>query len=775
MKTSATLQIIILSLLILFVCIGYVFWIGYTLNDDEVHPYVTAGLMLLMALVICFFLIRKEIQHSQLTKVRLKQDSLLLANISDAVVTTDEHFIITGWNRYAEELYGWKSSEAIGQKYFELLKTGYAYGKDEMQQLYFSNGFINSEAVHYQKDNAAVDVWISSRLYNKDDGSFGGTVTVARNISHIKKLEEQVRIKDKELATVFARITDGIVAIDKEWRYKYVNKAAGMLLGKSPEQLVGRTLWDMFPEAEKSSYGVILLQAMTEEVNKEYETYYEPLKKWFQVNVYADANGLSVIFKDITQPKQYEEELRIKSEEFSHIMESITDGYISLDENWNYRYANRRMGEITGANYKSLPGKNIWALFPHLKLLSFYQKAHQAMQQKFQSHYEEYVPHLEMWIENRIYPSDHGIVIFMRDITEKRAYEKKLKDHEEQLTLFIDHSPVPLAMFDINMKYLAFSRCYTRDFHLEPEAVTGMSIEDVFPQLPSPWFTAINNCLNGSIEKCEEELFTLNDHTREWIRWEMHPWYNSLGEIGGLIQFAEIISERKSSEDTIKASMQQLRELSDRMQTVREEERTAMAREIHDELGQQLTGLKMDVSWVNNRLKKTDPVLSGKLEETRLLIDETIKTVRRIATDLRPAILDDIGLSAAIEWQSREFEKRFAIHIHFSSTAEHVTIPGNITTALFRIFQESITNVLRHAAAKNVYVVLTLEHQVLSLDIRDDGKGFDLHQLSHKKTLGLLGMRERTITIGGKYELNSTPKAGTHLQVTVPLYIEKAV
>ena len=211
----------------------------------------------------------------------------------------------------------------------------------------------------------------------------------------------------------------------------------------------------------------------------------------------------------------------------------------------------------------------------------------------------------------------------------------------------------------------------------------------------------------------------------------------------------------------------QLRELSDHLLNIRETERTNIAREIHDELGQQLTILKMDVSWLHQKLQKyDDALLLQKSGDTLKMLNETIKTVRRIATELRPSMLDDLGLIEAIEWQSKEFEKRSGIKISFEHTIAHLPVSNAVATSLFRIYQEALTNIARHANAKNVFSKLQLDNNEVILTILDDGIGFDLNALGKKQTLGLLGMKERTLMIGGRFDINSKPGEGTTIVVT---------
>ena len=246
---------------------------------------------------------------------------------------------------------------------------------------------------------------------------------------------------------------------------------------------------------------------------------------------------------------------------------------------------------------------------------------------------------------------------------------------------------------------------------------------------------------------------------------------------GRIFSFVRDITKRKTTELALQESTRefrkttaQLRELSDHLLNIRETERKNIAREIHDELGQQLTILKMDVSWLHKKLQKyRDHLILQRTAGTLQLLNETIKSVRRIATDLRPSMLDDLGLIEAIEWQSKEFEKRTGIRIFFESGTAHLPVAGSIATSLFRIYQEALANVARHAKAKSVFSNMQLENGQVILTIKDDGIGFDMQTLGVKKTLGLLGMKERTLMMGGRFEINSKAEEGTTIVITTAL------
>lgn len=214
---------------------------------------------------------------------------------------------------------------------------------------------------------------------------------------------------------------------------------------------------------------------------------------------------------------------------------------------------------------------------------------------------------------------------------------------------------------------------------------------------------------------------------------------------------------------------EQLRSLTAHLQNIREEERMHIAREMHDELGQLLTAFKMDISWLDKKLAGSDAVIRNKLADMSKLTEDAVVFVRNLASELRPSMLDDFGLIPALEWHSKEFEKRFNVEVEFQPEMKELKTPPLIGTGLFRMYQESLTNIARHAEATKVIAVLQVTDGRLYFSIRDNGKGFVVATDNHKKTLGLLGMKERAAMIGGNLEINSSPGKGTLVLIIVPL------
>ncbi len=366
------------------------------------------------------------------------------------------------------------------------------------------------------------------------------------------------------------------------------------------------------------------------------------------------------------------------------------------------------------------------------------------------------------------------IVVSIKDITERRRAEEAQRRSEENFRLSLDDSPLGVrivteegetiyanrAILDIygydsieEVKTNPLKKRYTPESHAEHQIRREKRKRG--DHAPSEY--------EVSIVRKDGEVRHLQVF-RKGILWN--------GEEQFQVVYQDI-TERKQAEEALQASREQMRALAGHLQEVREEERTNIAREIHDELGGALTGLKIDFSLLTRAaLKIKDETVRTSLlagmDSMIKSVDSTIQTVRRIAMELRPGVLDDLGLVAALEWQLKDFEKRTGIRCEFFPPVEDISLDADLSTALFRIFQEALTNVARHSGATEVCVRLRADADSSALEVEDNGKGIEKEKILSSKSLGLLGMRERTQMFGGRITVTGTPGIGTKVTVEIP-------
>ena len=350
-----------------------------------------------------------------------------------------------------------------------------------------------------------------------------------------------------------------------------------------------------------------------------------------------------------------------------------------------------------------------------------------------------------------------------------------LDESHGRLTVIVDSAMDAVVTVDGEQRIILFNRAAEQIFRVQREQMLGASLDRLLPAR----FRAAHHGHIDNFGKIGITSRRMGDTTTLWaLRADgsEFPIEASISQAteGGQRYFTVIMRDitlRKQSEDALERSRQELRELSARVLEAREEEKTRIARELHDELGQLLTALKMDLSWLRARLPADATEIAEKAGQMHAMLEQTVNSTRRIAADLRPLMLDDLGLADAAGWLVNDFSARAGVRcdMKMSGGAAFEQVEGAIATAVYRALQESLTNIARHSGAKNVWVVLAIDNGMLHLEVEDDGRGIALEDFSKVRSLGLKGMRERFSYLGGSLEVARAPRGGTRLRANVPM------
>lgn len=611
------------------------------------------------------------------------------------------------------------------------------------------------------------------------------------DITERKKAEVTLRtLNDRYYALMNS--VDGIVwqADAKTFEFSFVSKQAERLLGYPVEQwLTEPNFWRNHIYEDDRNWAVNYCVECTSE-KRSHEFEYRMLAAdgkivWLRDIVTVQAENdepieLSGIMVDITERKKAENDLIREKNLSDSIINSMPGIFYLFDENGKYLRWNKNLEVVSGYTFEEIDS---------LSPLDFFKGADKIfIKKKIEQVFENGSADTEAYFvtkdQNRIpYYFNGWRVIFEGkpcvigvgiDITQRLKTEKEILEVNERFNLIAKATNDFVWDADLVENKIWRNDNYNLQLGWKRDGNTEKIDEwedHIHPDDKERVTTRLKKILKSTKESIwvEEYRFQKADGTFITAYDRGYIMRDERSEAYRIIGAMTDISAIKETEELLKKSYSDIRRLASHLEKVREEERIAIAREIHDELGQQLTVLKMDISWLNKNLSLTDTKQIQRMADLLQTIDTTIKNVRRISSELRPSVLDDLGLLAAIEWLLRDFEKRSGFRTKFISEVGELNLDINTKTALFRIAQESLTNVARHAQATEVTVCMKVKDHELIITLMDNGKGFIINSIENKKTLGILGMRERIAKINGTFTIDSTPGKGTTIDIRVPV------
>jgi len=380
-----------------------------------------------------------------------------------------------------------------------------------------------------------------------------------------------------------------------------------------------------------------------------------------------------------------------------------------------------------------------------------------------------------VWIDTRLVPfrdpsgNIAAVVGIARDISERRLAQETLALREAYLRSMLDNLPYLAWLKNSDGRFQVVNQPFADAAgKVRPSDVLGLDDFAIWPhELAMRYVADDQDVMQTQQQKLVEEQISSRGGLI-WVETFKSPVLDAAGKVIGTTGLAHDITGRRQLQEEQQRSREQLRALAAHVESVREQERVRIAREIHDELGQSLTCMGMDLAFLDRQIDPENKDAAARVAALVELVKDTIRCVRRISSELRPSILDDLGLGAAIEWLAHDFETRTQITCTIE-VPEDLSLPFDLATPLFRVCQEALTNVTRHASATNVTIQLVCSNGHIALTIKDNGRGITEDEIKRYGSLGLLGMKERIAILGGTLDVEGKPGEGTALTIQIPL------
>lgn len=666
----------------------------------------------------------------------------------------------------------------------------------ECNQLYdqLINGEINSISLDkrlIRKDGCIIWIFITVSAIKDTDNNIKQTIAHIRDISERKRMEQNLKESEYQLkeAQKIARLGD--YSFNFKTGSWYCSEVIQEISGLYSHEADNLENWKTLIAPEFSE---LFLDKTLEtirhfrETNKTRHDFriirpHDGQTRWVSINgeIEYDEAGIPEkligTVQDITDRKNSEEMLEQSEEKYRQIVETAEEGIWLLDKNNKTIFSNKKLCEMLGysqvemLNKTSLDftdekGKYRYELALYNIKAGCKEKFEMTLQKKCGAW---------MWARLSICSllekdgSYKGALAMVTDITENHISGELLGKSEEKYRNLFKNIPMPIFIWRLdNYKIIEVNKAAIREYGYTKNEFLQKHITDIWTEQEQ----------QKAIEFSEE--ITHTDDTRISRIWKHRNRFNreilmnlsclqiTYHDHPCVLAMAENVTEKIHVANQLQESYDKIRLLNNHLQSIREEERIHIAREIHDELGQQLTVLKIDLAYLGKTKMTESHHQSAHIEQMIGKVDTAIETVRKIATELRPGILDDLGLCSALEWQTEEFSRKTGIRCKFSHNLPmEDTFSTQVNTTFFRIFQEAMTNVARHAKATTVNIQLNRKDNTLMLAIQDNGVGMPENQKKH--SLGILGMKERAAMLDGEFNICSIPKQGTNLTVKIPL------
>ena len=721
--------------------------------------------------------------EEEITNLR-RELELTMNSMEEGVHRVDVNGDIAFENPAAASMLGWEVSELLGkcghQTMHHTREDGTPYPTEECP-IYatFRDGVSRhvADEVFWRRDGTSFPVEYMTAPMRNDRNEIVAAVVTFRDITERKQIEAALRGKSEELDRYFNDSLDLLCIAGTDGYFRRLNPEWERTLGYSLAELEGRRFLDFVHPDDVAATLAAMRKLSSQEYVLNFINRYrhrDGSYRWIEWRSYPADDIIYAVARDITERKRAEEVLRLRESYLTAILENQPGLVWLKDVDSRFLTVNQAFADSCGkASPAELAGKTDLDIWP--KELAEKYRADDARIIKNQTSLIVEEPIFDRgkttWFETFKTPilDDQGDVIgttgYSRDITEHKHAEKSLRESEERYRELFENAKDAIYVHDLGGRYTSVNRA--------AEKLSGFTREEIlgkhFSNFVSPRdlkHVRINLC--RKLDEENETIYEVDLVTRTGQRVPVEVSSRLIYESGvavGVQGTARDITDRKRAQEA-------LRIFSQRLIQVQEAERENIARELHDEIGQVLTAVKINLQSVQHTCQTADCV--PRLNESIGIVDEALGRVRELSIELRPSLLDDLGLTAALRWYVDRYAQRTGIIAEvLDGSKEDSRLPRELETACFRIAQEALTNVVRHAQAGSVSVQLERSRERMLLTVMDDGVGFDVDKLrksaSAASALGLRGMEERALAVAGYIEIDSGSGRGTRVRATFPL------
>lgn len=643
--------------------------------------------------------------------------------------------------------------------------------------------------------------WLNFKMETKDGGmidtswrtfsfSDGTAIGFGQDVTERKGCEDALRQARERAESVLEGMADTYIFFDRQWRYVHVSEAAVRAMGRPREEILGRTLWELYPDIVGSELDRQYHRAMNERVAVAFEFHYLTTDTWWENRFFPAPGGLAVFATDITDRKKAEQKARESQDLFTVFMENLPGFAWMKDVQGRYVYANRMMEQLYPFRADCI-GKTDAQIWPP-EIASHYRNYDQTVIAR-RTAIQVVEPYLVNGELRHLFGSKFPILDaagnvslvggISIDITErKRAEEEILRLNAEmqarleELNTLLDILPVGVCIGNRDCSQITANPAVYRLLGFAPD--TNASLTHRGLEMPEDLRILVGGLEVGSVDtpmrqvarsgkplyNLEHELI-FRDGTRKSVYASIAPLFDQKGSVRKVIGAYSDFTERKKAEGVLADYARRLQSLSGRLLKAQESERRRIARELHDEVGQSLTAIKIQLRAVQGNSKDS----GSTLKECIGVVDQILAQTKNLSLNLHPPQLDELGLIAALRWHLDRQAYAADLIPRFSADSLPARLQPGLEIACFRVAQEAITNVIRHAGASWISVRLSLHDDELHLVIQDDGRGFETEDAQNQgRSLGLVGMRERVELVNGRLELRSSPGRGTEVHAVFP-------